>query len=257
MSDKTKKKSVTSFKASTFEVMETALLGSALYLLAVWIGSGFHLDTRFLLKATYNALAVGACWMIGDDWSCKWNNARDLCIWQEYVGLMFYYAAAVGWAMMVNTPDSPVFFFVGVVLLATGAVTGTLWYYYPYTHAVLESNPKALVEYEAQRYAARIERAKTKEKLQRLFSKVVRFRYVADTYSEGPCLDKPLDDQLRSLAELRVALVLARIRAVLARSQEALSAVEMLRMEIDMAGKYVAALADKQLAENGLNKEIK
>lgn len=245
-----KKKTVTSFKASTFEVMETAFLGSALYLLAVWIGCGFHLDVRFMLRAFYNAMAVGACWMIGDDWSCKWNNARDLCIWQEYVGLVLFYCAAVGWAMMVNTPDCAVFFYAGALLLLAGAGAGTLWFYFPYTHAVLEANPSALVEYEARRYASRIARAKTKEKLMRPLSKVVRFRYVADTYGEGPSLDKPLDDQLRSLSELRLALVLARLHAFLVRKQEVASKADQLRIEIDMVAEYVGVLADKQLSAN-------
>lgn len=244
-----KKESITTFKASSWEVIETALLGSGLYLLAIWFGNGFSLDMEFVLKALYNAMIVGACWMISDDWSCKWNNARDLCIWQEYVGCALAYVATAGWAGMVYAP-SAAFFMSGVLMMTVGVPAAILWFYYPYTHAVLEATPKTLIEYESGRFAKKIGRAKTKAKLFAIFSKIVRTRYVADTFSEGPRIDQPLDDQMRSLSDLKVALVLAKVLRVFRRRKDGESQVDLLTAEIGMVSEYVGQLAEKQFAEN-------
>ena len=176
-----KTESITTFKASSLEVIETALLGSGLYLLAIWFGNGFLLDMEFVLKAIYNAMIVGACWMISDDWSCKWNNAIDLCIWQEYVGCALAYVATAGWAAMVYAP-SAAFFLAGVIMLAAGVPAAILWFYFPYTHAVLEATPATLIKYEEGRCARKIGKAKTKAKLVSIFSKIVRTRYVSLTH---------------------------------------------------------------------------
>lgn len=244
-----KKESITTFKASSWEVIETALLGSGLYLLAIWFGNGFSLDMEFVLKALYNAMIVGACWMISDDWSCKWNNARDLCIWQEYVGCALAYVATAGWAGMVYAP-SAAFFMSGVLMMTVGVPAAILWFYYPYTHAVLEATPKTLIEYESGRFAKKIGRAKTKAKLFAIFSKIVRTRYVADTFSDGPRIDQPLDDQMRSLSDLKVALVLAKVLRVFRRRKDGESQVDLLTAEIGMVSEYVGQLAEKQFAEN-------
>ncbi len=244
-----KKESITTFKASSLEVIETALLGSGLYLLAIWFGNGFSLDMEFVLKALYNALIVGACWMISDDWSCKWNNARDLCIWQEYVGCALAYVATAGWAAMVYAP-SAAFFLAGVIMLVVGAPAAVLWFYFPYTHAVLEATPATLIKYEEGRCARKIGKAKTKAKLVAIFSKIVRTRYVADTFSEGPRIDQPLDDQMRSLSDLKVALVLAKVLRVFGRRKDGESQIDLLNAEIGMVGEYVGQLAEKQLTEN-------